>query len=184
MSQTANVSLLPEGKNNLLSKSFISLCLTQFLTGINDNTFRWLVIGIGKQYVDFRQDQIWGLSQSWVLGLGLICFVTPYIILATHAGYVSDRFSKRRVIVACKIAEIAIMLMGSLAIFLESPLFIFISLTLMGARACHVLPSQDGGNSRDRKIIQAVASQWLLQHDDRGRYVGWNVLGWISGRFL
>ena len=100
MSQTANVSLLPEGKNNLLSKSFISLCLTQLLTGINDNTFRWLVIGIGKQYVDFRQDQIWGLSQSWVLGLGLICFVTPYIILATHAGYVSDRFSKRRVIVA------------------------------------------------------------------------------------
>lgn len=176
MSQTANVSLLPEGKNNLLSKSFISLCLTQFLTGINDNTFRWLVIGIGKQYVDFRQDQIWGLSQSWVLGLGLICFVTPYIILATHAGYVSDRFSKRRVIVACKIAEIAIMLMGSLAIFLESPLFIFISLTLMGAQSAMFYPAKMGA------IPEIVKSSKLSPAN--GYYNMMTVVGTLGGMFL
>ena len=64
MSQPATASLLPEGKNNLLSKSFVSLCLTQLLTGINDNTFRWLVIGIGKQYVEYRSGDIWGLTQK------------------------------------------------------------------------------------------------------------------------
>ena len=176
MSQKANASLLPAGKNNLLSKSFISLCLTQFLTGINDNTFRWLVIGIGKQYVEYRQEQIWGLSQSWVLGLGLICFVTPYIILATHAGYISDRFSKRRVIVACKIAEIGIMLMGSLAIFLESPLFIFISLTLMGAQSAMFYPAKMGS------IPEIVKPAKLSPAN--GYYNMMTVVGTLGGMFL
>lgn len=176
MSQTATASLLPEGKNNLLSKSFISLCLTQLLTGINDNTFRWLVIGIGKQYVEYRSGDIWGLSQSWVLGLGLICFVTPYILLATHAGYVSDRFSKRRVIVACKMAEILIMMMGSLAIYHESPFFIFTSLTLMGAQSAMFYPAKMGA------IPEMVKSSKLSPAN--GYYNMMTVVGTLGGMFL
>ena len=176
MSQPATASLLPEGKNNLLSKSFVSLCLTQLLTGINDNTFRWLVIGIGKQYVEYRSGDIWGLTQSWVLGLGLICFVTPYILLATHAGYVSDRFSKRRVIVACKLAEILIMLMGSLAIFMESPLFIFTALTLMGAQSAMFYPAKMGA------IPEIVKSAKLSPAN--GYYNMMTVVGTLGGMFL
>ena len=39
----------------LRSKSFIGLLLTQLLTAINDNVFRWLVIGVGKDFVDPEQ---------------------------------------------------------------------------------------------------------------------------------
>tara|TARA_B100000945_G_scaffold298637_2_gene278615 strand:+ start:4911 stop:8783 length:3873 start_codon:yes stop_codon:yes gene_type:complete len=176
MSQIATTSLLPEGKYNLFSKSFISLCLTQLLTGINDNTFRWLVIGIGKQYVEYRSGDIWGLSQSWVLGLGLICFVSPYILLATHAGYVSDRFSKRRVIVACKMAEILIMAMGSLAIFTESPLFIFTALTLMGAQSAMFYPAKMGA------IPEIVKPEKLSPAN--GYYNMMTVVGTLGGMFL
>ena len=36
----------------LMSLTFIGLLLTQFLGATNDNILRWLVIGLGKQYVD------------------------------------------------------------------------------------------------------------------------------------
>ena len=36
----------------LLSPSFLGLLVTQFLTAVNDNIFRWLVIGIGKDHVE------------------------------------------------------------------------------------------------------------------------------------
>ena len=38
-------------RERLRSTTFIGLLLTQFLGTTNDNILRWLVIGIGKQYV-------------------------------------------------------------------------------------------------------------------------------------
>ena len=35
----------------LSSPSFLGLLITQLLTAVNDNIFRWLAIGIGKDYV-------------------------------------------------------------------------------------------------------------------------------------
>ena len=47
------------GQEDLGSPSFVGLLLTQWLTIINDNTFRWLVVGIGKEFViDTRPDDI------------------------------------------------------------------------------------------------------------------------------
>jgi len=42
----------PQQRDSLMSRTFIGLLLTQFLGTTNDNILRWLVIGIGKQYVD------------------------------------------------------------------------------------------------------------------------------------
>ena len=50
------------------------------------------------------------------LSVGLACFVLPYILLAAPAGYLADRFSKRTVIVACKVAEMVVMALGVAAI--------------------------------------------------------------------
>ena len=36
---------------SLFSAGFLGLLGTQFLTALNDNIFRWLVIGIGKDHV-------------------------------------------------------------------------------------------------------------------------------------
>ena len=69
------------GSHNLASRSFVALVITQFLTGINDNCFRWLVIGIGKYYIDADMLE---MDQSTLLGVGLACFVSPYILLATQ----------------------------------------------------------------------------------------------------
>lgn len=124
-------------KSELLSTSFQALLFTQLLTSTNDNIFRWLVIGIGKDHIDVS-------NAGLVLMAGTVCFVVPYLVLAAHAGYLADRFSKRTVIVGCKVAEIAIMALGVLAIWLESLGALFAVVALMGAQSALFSPSKLG----------------------------------------
>src|SRR5262245_5909475 len=112
----------------LASPSFLGLLFTQLLGAANDNLFRGLVIGIGKQYVE--RDQV-----STVLTLGTVSFVFPYLLFAAPAGYLADRFSKRQVIVLCKVAEIVIMAFGVGAIVLGNLTLMMVVLALMGTQA-------------------------------------------------
>ena len=96
-------------RSGIWSLSFQGLLWTQFLTAINDNVFRWFVIGVGK-------DQFLPESQSTLLILGSAFFIVPYILFASVAGWLADRFPKRHVIVCCKVAEILIMTFGTLAV--------------------------------------------------------------------
>src|SRR4029079_15291341 len=95
--------------SSLRSAGFWGLLATQFLTATNDNIFRWLVIGIGKQHVPESQ-------HASILTAGTVCLVLPYLLLTAPAGYLADRYPKRSVIVGCKFAEILIMLIGVAAI--------------------------------------------------------------------
>src|SRR3989337_2300809 len=98
-------------RDRLMSLTFVGLLLTQFLGATNDNILRWLVIGLGKEYV--ARDQI-----STVLAIGSGCLVLPYLLLAAPAGFLADRFSKRDVIIKCKVAEIVIMAIAVAAILI------------------------------------------------------------------
>ena len=109
----------------------------QALTVINDNVFRWLVVGIGKQYVSEA-------GQSTVLAIGTISFVLPFLLLAAPAGYFADRFAKRQVILVAKFAEILLMMAGVFAIYLGSLTSLFIVLAMMGAQAALFSPAKMG----------------------------------------
>ncbi len=126
-----------EPGGGLLSRSFVALLVTQFLGAVNDNMFRWLVVPIGKFKVG---DEL----AATALSAGLACFVLPYILLAAPAGYLADRFSKRSVIVGCKVAEILIMLLGLLAIWLGNVVFLFVVVGLMGSQSALFGPSKFG----------------------------------------
>jgi len=121
----------------LASASFLGLIVTQWLTVMNDNIFRWLAVGIAKQYVDPKHE-------SFVLSLGTIAFVAPYILLAAPAGYLADRFSKKNVIVVCKLAEIALMALAMLTIWMGNLVLLFGVLALMGAQAALFSPAKMG----------------------------------------
>ena len=131
------------GQYGLGSIAFLSLLVTQFLTAVNDNIFRWLVIGVAKQYV--KEEEI-----SYVLVGGTAGFVLPYLVLASPAGYLADRFSKSSVIFVCKVAEIVIMALGVGAIALghanETWAFysIFAVVSLMGAQSALFAPARAG----------------------------------------
>ena len=89
----------------LRSPSFRALVAVQFLTVLNDNAFRWLVVPIG--YVLLGPER-----KGLVLALGLACFVVPYILLAAPAGYLADRFSKRSVISGSMLLQTAILVLA------------------------------------------------------------------------
>ncbi|MGI9494760.1 MAG: MFS transporter [Mariniblastus sp.] len=106
MSQPAEPS-----SRGIWSSSFQGLLWTQWLTSINDNVFRWFVIGVGK-------NQFAPEDQGTLLIIGSSFFIIPYILFASVAGWLADRFKKRTVIIGCKIAEIAIMTIGVIAVSL------------------------------------------------------------------
>lgn len=136
MSKTATVNSVPElEKPGIKSLSFNSLMLTQWLTSINDNVFRWLVIGIGKDYVD---------PGDWsnILMVGSAVFLLPYLLLASPAGWLADRFRKVDVIIACKIAEVVIMCLGLFAIVIGNLPLLFVAVGLMGAQSALFAPAK------------------------------------------
>lgn len=92
----------------MADSSFWGLTVTQFLGAFNDNlvkqTLLLLFVAIpaatpGEKPLDLQ-------------GLGTLVFSLPFILFSGFAGYLSDKFSKRWVIVICKLAEIAITSLG------------------------------------------------------------------------
>ena len=114
-------TLASKRDDGLTSRSFVGLLLTQFFGVFNDNMFRWLAVPLGKEVI----------NPSLALSLGAICFFLPYLPLATPAGYLADRFSKRSVIVWCKVAELLLMLLGIVAVLSGSITFLFVVVGLM-----------------------------------------------------
>jgi MFS family permease len=74
-------------------------------------------------------------------------FSAPFLLFSGYAGFLADRFSKRRVIVLCKVAEIGIMLLGLVAFLAFARIgyggLLFV-LFLMGTHSAFFGPSKYG----------------------------------------
>jgi acyl-[acyl-carrier-protein]-phospholipid O-acyltransferase/long-chain-fatty-acid--[acyl-carrier-protein] ligase len=125
-----------EPRMGLRSGSFIGLATIQFLTVLNDNTYRWLVVPIG--YVLYPN------NKGFVLALGLACFVVPYILLVAPAAYLADRFSKKTVIAGTMLLQAGILVLGVIAILFSHGIFLFSTLALMGAQGALLAPARLG----------------------------------------
>ena len=139
----------------LLSRSFLGLLVTQFLGAMNDNTFRWLIVPIGKEIKGPG-------NEGMVLSIGAVAFVLPYLLFASHAGYLADRFSKRTVIVGCKIAEIVIMVLGITAILYGNLYVMYFLLFLMGTHSALFSPSKYGAIPEVVRADQIAAANGLV----------------------
>jgi acyl-[acyl-carrier-protein]-phospholipid O-acyltransferase/long-chain-fatty-acid--[acyl-carrier-protein] ligase len=137
----------------LASAGFLGLLATQFLTALNDNIFRWLVIGIGKDHVAHYAETSGGgwLTKDNVLMAGTLFLVLPYLVLAAPAGYLADKYPKRSVILGCKLAEIGIMVLGVAAIALGGTLsatwavgLLFLTVALLGSQSALFSPARAG----------------------------------------
>ncbi|MEM9411651.1 MAG: MFS transporter [Planctomycetota bacterium] len=124
-------------KTSLWSPSFQGLLWTNWLTAINDNIFRWFVIGVGKRQFDVSE-------HSSIVMLGTVFFVFPYLVVASPAGWLADRFRKRHVIIGCKYAEIGIMTLGILAVMLNNFYILMFTVLLMGAQSALFAPAKVG----------------------------------------
>ena len=165
---------------SIWSPGFQGLLWTNWLTAINDNVFRWFVIGVGKNTFDVTQ-------HSWVVMVGTALFVAPYFLLASPAGWLADRFQKRHVIIGCKTAEIVVMALGIVAVVLDSFNFLLVTVFLMGAQSTLFAPAKIGaipelldeekisaGNgifnlaTLSATVIGMVVGAWLADHTGGG----------------
>lgn len=80
--------------------------LTQFFGAFNDNLFKQLVLLICVSYAATGPDY-----QFYAQAL----FAIPFVLFSGFAGFLADRVSKQRIVVAMKLAEIAVMLAGFVA---------------------------------------------------------------------
>jgi len=90
-------------------RAFWGITATQFLGAFNDNLFKQLMlllaVPVGAQLASEKDQQ----------GLATVIFSLPFVLFSGYAGFLSDRYSKRTVIVLAKGAEIGIMLLGMAA---------------------------------------------------------------------
>jgi len=89
----------------LRDQSFWGLAITQFFGAFNDNLYKqlMLLLAIPAIGANISED-----AQGWATTV----FGLPFVLLSSLAGYLSDKHSKSRIIVLCKVAEVAITLLA------------------------------------------------------------------------
>ncbi len=99
----------PAAGRLLHNRSFLGMLTTQFLGAFNDNLFKQLMlllsIPVGAAAAVEKDRQ----------AIATIVFAVPFILFSGYAGYLSDRLSKRRIIVLAKVAEVLVMALGLFA---------------------------------------------------------------------
>jgi acyl-[acyl-carrier-protein]-phospholipid O-acyltransferase / long-chain-fatty-acid--[acyl-carrier-protein] ligase len=152
------------------SLSLIGLLLTQLLGAMNDNMFRWFAVCLAMP----------ALGKDEALSIGLAAFTLPYLLLAVPAGFLADRFSKRSVIVGCKVAEIVIMAIGVAAVMTGNAWLLVAVVALMGSQSALFGPSKFGAIPeivRHEALSSANGFMGLVT-------VGASAIGMVAGYWL
>ncbi len=136
-------------------RSFWGMTATQFLGAFNDNLFKQLVLllAVGgpaaAMAATAAQNAQPAAARSGpdLQSLAMFLFAAPFLLFSGFAGYLSERYSKRSIVVACKVAEIGIVLLGMAAFVLWNQMgmagLLFV-IFLMGAHSAFFGPPKWG----------------------------------------
>lgn len=119
---------------------FWGMNATQFLGAFNDNLFKQLLLLLATP----AAAQVGGSDRQ---GEAMMIFATAFLIFSGFAGWLADRFSKRNLILLCKLAEIAIMGLGLIGFFYWDAVGLtgmFAVLFLMGTHSAFFGPPKYG----------------------------------------
>ena len=110
----------------LRERRFLPLFTTQFLGAFNDNLFKQSMVLFATYEIfnDQRQESFFNTLAS-----GL--FILPFFLFSALAGQIADSIDKARVVRWVKVAEIAIMAVGSAGLLLARTGAVTLPLTLM-----------------------------------------------------
>ncbi|RMF43994.1 MAG: MFS transporter [Planctomycetota bacterium] len=126
----------------LRDRSFWGMIITQFLGAFNDNLYKQMMLLMAIPAAGMAAG-----AQTDLQGWATLVFSLPFVLFSGYAGYLSDRYSKTPIIVACKVAEIVIMLLG-LAAFYYYDLFgmtgTWVVLFLMATQSAFFGPGKYG----------------------------------------
>jgi MFS family permease len=123
--------------------SFWAMATTQFLGAFNDNLFKQLILLLATPTL--AQAKL-GSADDLQSNAQLV-FAAAFLIFSGFAGYLSDRYSKRRIVVICKVAEIFVALTGMIGFLYFDRIGVtgmFYVLFLMGVHSAFFGPAKYG----------------------------------------
>jgi MFS family permease len=123
--------------------SFWGMAVTQFLGAFNDNVFKQLILLLATPTVA----QVAAGSADDLQSEAQYVFAASFLIFSGFAGYLSDRFSKRPIVILSKAAEIVCMLLGMIGFYFYAHIGLtgmFFVLFLMGTQSAFFGPSKYG----------------------------------------
>ncbi|NCP10909.1 MAG: MFS transporter [Sphingomonadales bacterium] len=116
-------------------RNFAPLFATQFLNAFNDNFYKMAMVVLVTYtiYSDPAKEQAFN-------GLAAGLFILPFFLFSALAGQISDSTDKARVARIIKSAEIAIMAVGAVAIWLQTIPLMLLVLFAMGVHSAFFGP--------------------------------------------
>lgn len=117
--------------------SFWGLIVTQFLGAFNDNLFKQIVLFV---CVDLALQNRTENQQ----GAAAFAYALPFVLLSGSCGVLSDRYSKRTIVLLSKLLEIVVMVLGGVAFWYGSLGGLIAVLGAMGAQSALFGPSKYG----------------------------------------
>ena len=114
-----------------MSKGFLFLFYTQFLGAVNDNIFR---NALAAFFIFILAEEI-GINSALYTQIAASLFILPFIIFSGSAGRIADSIEKSAWIRRIKVAEIFIMILGSIGFLLRDANFLLLVLFLMGTQS-------------------------------------------------
>jgi len=159
---------------SLGQRGFKALLITQFLEAFNDNALKVVVTFVAIDY--FAQH---GAGTIFVSLAGAV-FILPFLLFSTFAGYLADRFSKKKIIVIAKVAELVILLFGMAAFVNLNMYGMLVVLFFMGLHSAFFSPSKYA-------ILPEILSEDELS-EGNGQMQMWSyaaiILGQAGGGYL
>ena len=119
-------------------RAFIGMTVTQFLGAFNDNVFKFLIIFVVLTTIEHDETAVFYQMLANML------FAAPFIFFSGYAGHLSDRTPKRRIIIASKVAEVVLMLLGTVAFLTGAVWPLLVMLFLMGLQTTFFSPAKYG----------------------------------------
>jgi acyl-[acyl-carrier-protein]-phospholipid O-acyltransferase/long-chain-fatty-acid--[acyl-carrier-protein] ligase len=113
------------------------LNITQFLGVINDNVFKFVMAFLLIDALGFSK------ASSILSATGAI-YVIPFLLFSSSAGILADRFSKQKLLVIMKVAEMIIMILAIAAFGLKSVWGCYTLLFLLSTHSAMFGPSKYG----------------------------------------
>jgi len=110
---------------------FLPIFCTQFLGALNDNVFKNAIVIL----IAFSLADRIGANASILVIVAAGIFILPFFLFSATAGQLADKFEKSMLIRRIKIAEIIIMLTGSVGFYFMSAPILLTVLFFMGTQS-------------------------------------------------
>jgi 1-acyl-sn-glycerol-3-phosphate acyltransferase len=157
------------------TRRFLPFFLTQFLGAFNDNLFRnAVVISITFGTAVSRHDA--GLMANAAQGL----FILPFFLFSALAGQLADKYEKSRLIRQSRLAEVALMCCGAVALFFGATPVLLTVIFLLGVLATVFGPLKYSLMPQHLRQSELVGGNALV---DAGTFLA-ILMGTITGGLL